>query len=193
MTDTIINRRTDNRVAVTTGGASKVASRSADMVEEVEFFYPYYRYTEAGHHVDVITPGGDQLTGPRGFGIQETRVLSDADPADCLMLYVPGGLAPTALREIPEAQDFLRAVSVAGKIIGLVCHGPELLVAAGLAVGRRLASWFDVAPEVESEAGTWINEPVVRDRRFFTARKPGDLPAELHQIMAHLEAEAANV
>ncbi|CAN7383467.1 DJ-1/PfpI family protein [Microbacterium foliorum] len=195
MTDvTTIDRPADNRVAVPTGEPSKgrIAVLTADKVEEVEFFYPYYRFIEAGYQVDVITPEGGELTGARGLGIQETIPLAEADPADYLMLYVPGGLAPTALREVPEAIDFIRAFAAADKTIGLVCHRPQMLVAAGLADGRRMTSWFDVAPEVEEAGGTWINEHVVQDGQFFTARKPGDLPAELHAIMAHLEKRAAN-
>ena len=186
-----IERPADNRVAIATGEPSKgrIALLTADNVEEVEFFYPYYRFTEAGYQVDVITPAGGVLTGARGFGIQETIPLADAHPADYLMLYVPGGHAPLTLREIPEALDFIRAFASTDKTIGFVCHGTQMLVAAGLAEGRRLTSWFDVAPEVEAAGGIWINEPVVRDGQFFTARKPGDLPAELHQIIAHLEQQ----
>ncbi len=88
MADTTIDRPADNRVAVPTGEPSKgrIAVLTADKVEDVEFFYPYYRFTEAGYGVDVITPSGGVLTGNRGMGIQETVALADVDPADYLML-----------------------------------------------------------------------------------------------------------
>jgi len=187
VTDTLPT--TDNRVAIPTGepGKGRIAILTADEVEEVEFFYPYYRFVEAGYQVDVITPSGGALTGARGFGVQRTVALADTDPADYLLLYVPGGLAPTRLREDAAALAFVRAFAAAGKPIGLVCHGPQVLVAAGLADGRRLTSWHEVGPEIEAAGGTWIDEPVVRDGNFFTARKPGDLPAQLHRIMNHLD------
>jgi protease I len=182
---------TDNRVAVPTGEPSRgrIAVLTADKVEEVEFFYPYYRFVEAGYEVDVITPVGGALTGARGFGIQRTAALADADPADYLLLYVPGGLAPTQLKDDPAALDFIRAFAVAHKPISLVCHGPQVLVAAGLVDGRRLTSWHEVGPEIVAAGGTWIDEPVVQDGNVFTARKPGDLPAELHRIMAYLDQQ----
>ncbi|MGW0876755.1 type 1 glutamine amidotransferase domain-containing protein [Streptomyces sp. NPDC002755] len=188
MSITTIDRPADNRVAVPTGEPLKgrIAVLTADKVEEVEFFYPYYRFVEAGYDVDVITPSGGPLTGFRGFGIQETVALADVNPADYVMLYVPGGLAPTELRENAIAIDFLSAFAATGKPIGLVCHGPQLLVSAGLAEGRRLTSWYEVSEEIEEAGGTWVDEPVVQDGQFFTARKPGDLPAELHKIMEHL-------
>ncbi|MET9475787.1 MULTISPECIES: type 1 glutamine amidotransferase domain-containing protein [unclassified Streptomyces] len=189
MADTVIDRPADNRVAVPTGEPSRgrIAVLTADKVEDVEFFYPYYRYVEAGYDVDVITPSGGELTAYRGTGLKETVALADVDPADYLMLYVPGGLAPTALREIPAALDFVRAFAVADKPVGLVCHGPQLLVGAGLAAGRRLTSWYEVQEEIEAAGGTWINEPVVQDGPFFTARKPGDMPAEMLKILQHLD------
>ncbi len=66
-----------------------------------------------------------------------------------------------------------------------------MLVSAGLARGRRLTSWYEVSQEIEAAGGTWINEPVVQDGPFFTARKPGDLPAEMHKIMEHLDQRQA--
>ncbi|MFF4121598.1 type 1 glutamine amidotransferase domain-containing protein [Streptomyces sp. NPDC001714] len=178
----------DNRVAVATEEPSRgrIAVLTADKVEEVEFFYPYYRFVEAGYRVDVITPSGGPLTGFRGFGIQHTQPLADTDAADYLLLYVPGGLAPTQLRTDPAALDFIRAFATAHKPIGLVCHGPQVLVSAGLVDGLRLTSWPEVGPEIEAAGGTWIDEPVIQDRNIFTARKPGDLPAELHRIMTFL-------
>lgn len=184
----------DNRMAIPSGEPSKgrIAVLTADKVEEVEFFYPYYRFVEAGYDVDVITPSGGVLTGARGFGIQQTLPLTEADPANYLMIYIPGGAAPIELRKNANALDFVRAFAAAGKTIGAVCHGPSVLAAAGLAKGRRLTSWHEVRPEIEGAGGTYIDEPVVRDGQFFTARKPGDLPAELHQIMIHLQKVAGS-
>ncbi|GAA3021388.1 type 1 glutamine amidotransferase domain-containing protein [Streptomyces fulvorobeus] len=188
MADNASNRPIDNRVALPTGEPSKgrIAILTADKVEDVEFFYPYYRFVEAGYDVEVITPSGGELTGYRGMGLTETTALADVDPADYLMLYVPGGLAPTEMRENTAALDFVRAFAAAEKPIGLVCHGPQMLVSAGLAEGRRLTSWYEVSEEVEAAGGIWVNEPVVQDGSFFTARKPGDLPAEMYKIMDYL-------
>lgn len=188
MADAATDRPADNRAAVPPAVPSKgrIALLTADVVEDVEFFYPYYRFTEAGYEVEVITPSGGELTAARGMKLQQTTALSAADPADYLMLYVPGGHAPLELRELPAALDFVRAFATAGKPVGLVCHGPQVLVSAGLAEGRRLTSWYGVAEEVTAAGGTWVDEAVVHDGPFFTARKPGDLPAEMHAIMEHL-------
>lgn len=180
----------DNRVAVPTGEPSRgrIAILTADRVEEVEFFYPYYRFVEAGYTVDVITPSGGPLTGARGFGIQETVPLANARAEDYLMLFVPGGAAPVELRQTPEALQFVRAFFQAGKTVGAVCHGPSVFAAAGLTDGRTLTSWHEVGPMIVDAGGTWVDAPVVVDGDLFTGRKPGDLPAQMHRIMQHLEA-----
>lgn len=189
MADAIMDRPADNRVAVPTGAPSKgrVAVLTVDVVEDVEFFYPYYRFIEAGYEVDVITPSGGELTAYRGMKLLETVALADVNAADYLMLYVPGGHAPLELRALPAALDFVRAFAAADKPVGLVCHAPQVLVSAGLAQGRRMTSWYEVAEEIEVAGGTWVNEAVVHDGPFFTARKPGDLPAEMHAIIEHLD------
>ncbi|MFF2328584.1 MULTISPECIES: DJ-1/PfpI family protein [unclassified Streptomyces] len=79
------------------------------------------------------------------------------------------------------------AFAAADKPVGLVCHGPQVLVSAGLAEGRRLTSWYGIAAEIEAAGGTWVNEAVVHDGPFFTARKPSDLPAEMRAVIQHLD------
>ncbi|MEV6904819.1 DJ-1/PfpI family protein [Amycolatopsis sp. NPDC051372] len=178
----------DIRVAVPTNEPRKgrIAILTADKVEDIEFFYPYYRFVEAGYDVDVITPSGGALTGAAGLGIAQTLAVADVAASDYLLLYVPGGYAPVELGGSPQALEFIRAFAAADKPMGLVCHGPQVLISAGLAEGRRLAAWYGVRSEIEAAGGTWIDEPVVQDGAIFTARKPGDLPVELHRIMAHL-------
>lgn len=180
----------DHRLAVAPEAPSRgrIAILTADGVEEVEFFYPYYRFTEAGYDVDVITPRGGPLRGYRDFGLDETRAIGDVSADDYLMLFVPGGLAPMELRTHLPSVAFLRAFHEADKPMGLVCHGPQLLISAGLAEGRTMTSWFGVADEITAAGGEWLNRAVVHDRQVFTARKPGDLPAEMAQIIRHLSS-----
>ena len=181
----------DNRIAlrpdVPTRG--RVAVLTADRVEDVEFFYPYYRFVEEGYDVDVLTPSGGPLEGYKGLGLTTTQRLSDADPLAYDLLFVPGGLAPGELRQDPDAISFVQAFAASGRLIGAVCHGPQVLIDAGLVAGRTMTSWYGVAPEVVAAGGTWVDEALVEDGQFVTARKPGDLPVELARLLQRLRAQ----
>lgn len=185
---------TDNRAAISANEPfrGRIAILTADQVEDMEFFYPYYRFVEASYDVDVLTPTGDTVTGYKGLALRTgLQRIDTADPADYELLYIPGGLAPAEVRTIPEALEFVRRFADTGKIIGAVCHGPQVLASAGLLGGRTMTSWYDVADEVRAAGGTWINSPVVEDGQFITARKPGDMPQELARIFTRLESDAA--
>jgi protease I len=180
----------DNRAAigpdVPTRG--RIAILTADRVEDVEFFYPYYRFVEEGYTVDVITPSGGALTGYKGMGLKETTALDQVDPADYDLLFIPGGLAPGELRRDPRALAFVQAVAGRGTTIGAVCHGPQVLVDAGLVAGRSMTSWHEVAPEITAAGGTYLDRALVEDGQFVTSRKPGDMPLEISRLLQRLTA-----
>ena len=183
----------DNRAAIGPDVPSRgrIAVLTADRVEDVEFFYPYYRFVEEGYDVDVITPSGGALTGYKGMGLKETTPLDRVDPDDYDLLFIPGGLAPGELRRDPRAIAFVQAVAGRGTTIGAVCHGPQVLVDAGLVAGRSMTSWHEVAPEITAAGGTYLDQPLVEDGQFVTSRKPGDMPLEVSRLLQRLARTTA--
>ncbi|MFB2554866.1 type 1 glutamine amidotransferase domain-containing protein [Herbiconiux liangxiaofengii] len=182
----------DNRAAIRENARplGRIAILTADRVEDVEFFYPYYRFTEAGYDVDVLAPDGIEVTGYKGLALRTgVQPIIGARAADYDALFIPGGLAPSELRELPEALAFVSDFAATGRLVGAVCHGPQVLISAGLANGRRMTSWKDVAPEVRAAGAEYVDEPVVEDGQFITARKPGDMPLELARFLERLAEE----
>lgn len=182
----------DNRAAIGSGSTrGRVAILTADQVEDVEFFYPYYRFAEAGFDVDVLTPDGSAVTGYKGLSLSAgVSSVADARPDDYDLLFIPGGLAPGEVRRDAGAIRFVQDFAATGRTIGAVCHGPQVLVTAGLVEGRRMTSWKEVADEIRDAGGDYRDEPVVEDGQFITARKPGDMPLELARILERLEQDA---
>ncbi|MDQ7809789.1 type 1 glutamine amidotransferase domain-containing protein [Amycolatopsis sp. A133] len=190
MSQTITPSAEDNRAAIAPDVESKgrVAILTADQVEDTEFFYPYYRFWEAGYQVDVLTPTGAGFTGYKGLPLKTgTRPIEGAQAQDYDALFVPGGLAPGELRKNEAALDFVRAFATTGRPVAALCHGPQVLISAGLAEGRRMTSWRDVAPEVRAAGATYVDEPTVEDGQFITARKPGDMPVQMHRLLEVLD------
>ncbi|MEU1550660.1 type 1 glutamine amidotransferase domain-containing protein [Nocardia sp. NPDC005745] len=184
----------DNRAAIgsETTSRGRVAILTADQVEDVEFFYPYYRFVEEGYEVDVLTPSGEKITGYKGLALSTgVTPVKDADAQDYDALFIPGGLAPAEVRQDADAIAFVNEFADTGRLIGAVCHGPQVLVTAGLVSGRCMTSWREVADEVRAAGGVYQDEPVVEDGQFITSRKPGDMPLEMRRIFERLNLESA--
>jgi protease I len=99
-----------------------------------------------------------------------------ADEFDGLLL--PGGVMnPDQLRMNPKAVRFARSFFDTGKPIAAICHGPWLLVEAGIVKGRTVTSWPSLKTDIVNAGGKWVDQEVVSDLGLTTSRKPADIPA----------------
>jgi protease I len=80
------------------------------------------------------------------------------------------------LRADVDAQSFARAFDADGRPIAVICHGPWLLVSAGLVRERRLTSYHTLQDDIRNAGGHWVDAPVIRDGNWVSSRHPGDLP-----------------
>jgi len=91
-------------------------------------------------------------------------------------LLLPGGFVnPDLLRQSTQVLELVRRFDALERPIATLCHGPEVLISAGLINGRRLTSWPGIADDVRNAGGTWNDEAVVRDRNWVASRSPLDL------------------
>lgn len=165
---------------------------TADDTQDLEFFYPYYRLIEEGYEVDVATPKGGEFKGKCGMGLKNTKAITAVDALDYCLLYIPGGKAPEALKKNEDALKLVKAFAATGKPIAAICHGPQLLAAAGLIKGHTIAAWPDVEKEVQAAGATYANSPTIVDGQFITARWPGDLPSHLAYTLQALRETQLN-
>jgi len=167
-----------------------VAIITADGTEDQEFFYPYYRFLEAGYSVDVLTPKGKDFKGKNGAGLEETMMIDGASPADYDLLYIPGGKAPAKLKKDEAAVSFVQQFCKTGKPVAAICHGPLLLAEANVINGKDIAAWPECEKEVREAGGNFLNAECVSDAQFITGRWPGDLPAQMKAVMETLKKGA---
>jgi protease I len=160
----------------------RIAILATDGFEQVELEGPKKALEEAEARVSVVSLKPGTITGmnhtERGTPIDVDLTLEDADPENFDGLMIPGGLYnPDALRSTPEAVEFTRRIAEAGKPIAAICHGPWVLIEAGVAKGRRMTSWPAIRTDVKNAGGHWVDEEVVVDNGIVTSRKPDDIPA----------------
>ena len=173
--------------------ARTVLILTADGVEDLEFFYPYYRFIEAGFKVDVATPQGSGFKCKQGLGLKKTRKISEINAEDYVVLYIPGGKAPAELKTNKNAVELVQRFVTLGKPIAAICHGPQLLAIADVIKGRKLAAWPEIEGEIIDAGGAYENKEMVVDGLFVTARWPGDLPAHMRKVLSLLGESAGTL
>jgi protease I len=166
----------------------RVAILAADMFEEVELTKPRTALEEAGAETELISIHDGEIRGFDHFDPADSfpvdKTVEEAHAADYDALLVPGGVGnPDQLRMDENAVGFVRDFAQQGKPMGVICHGPWVLVEAGLARGRTLTSWPSLRTDIRNAGGNWVDQEVVVDEGIVTSRKPDDIPAFNEKII----------
>lgn len=157
--------------------------------EQVEFTRPREAVQQAGGKVDVIgfEAGEAQAMNQdteKGDRFQVDHVVTDASADDYDALIVPGGtVGADKLRGNPDIVSFVRRFFEQEKPVGAICHGPWVLVEAGVVNERTLTSYPTLQTDIINAGGTWVDQEVVTDQGLVTSRNPNDLPAFCDKIV----------
>lgn len=173
----------------------KVAVLAVDGFEQAELLEPRRALAEAGATVHVISAKAGKIQGFRhvdnGDAVEVDLTFEKAAPDDYDAVVLPGGVVNgDAIRLLPAAQAFVKAVDEAHKPIAVICHGTWLPVSAGIIKGRTVTSWPSLQDDIRNAGGTWVDKEVVEDGNFITSRKPDDLPAFNKTLIAQLSRAA---
>jgi protease I len=160
----------------------RVAILATDGFEQIELTSPREALEKAGAKCVVISPKDGEIQGfnhhDKADKINVDLSLSKANATDFDAVLLPGGVINgDALRIEKKAQQFVQEIDRAGKPVFVICHGPWLLVSAGLVKGRHVTSWPKLQDDIRNAGGNWEDEKVIRDRNWVSSRKPDDLPA----------------
>jgi len=175
----------------------RVAILVADDFEQSELVEPKNALEQAGAEAKIVAPKEGRVQGMRHDVKADTfpvdMTLEQADPRAFDTVLQPGGVVNAdALRVEKKAQDFVRAMDQQQKPIAVICHGPWLLVSAGLVKGRALTSYHTIQDDIRNAGGTWQDREVVRERNWVSSRKPQDLPAFNGAMLELFGERAAN-
>jgi protease I len=147
-----------------------------DYVEDYEVIVPFQALQMVGHTVDAVCPDkapgesvrtavhdfeGDQTYSEKpGHNFPVNAAFDEVDAADYDALVLPGGRAPEYLRLNGRVLEIVQHFAEADKPIAALCHGPQILAAAGVLEGRSCSSYPAVGPEVQRAGAEWVDIPV---------------------------------
>ena len=167
----------------------RVAILATNGVQETELAKPRKALEDAGARTALIAPQAGTIQasihGKLGKEFPVDATLDSVNPADFDALLLPGGaLSADALRSESKAREFVREIDKASKPIAAICHGPWLLISAGLTKGRTMTSYHTIQDDVRNSGANWVDKEVVRDRNWVSSRQPSDIPAFNHEMVA---------
>lgn len=165
-----------------------VAILATDGVEQVELTEPRKAVEDAGATVRLLSIKGGEIQGMHhdkpGDKLKVDGLVADASVDDFDALILPGGVQnPDTLRMDQDAVKFVRDFVNSGKPVGVICHGPWVLVEADVVRGRRMTSWPSVHTDLRNAGAEVLDEEVVVDNGLVSSRKPDDLPAFCRKIV----------
>jgi protease I len=163
-------------MTTTTGRGAVLIPVAADY-EDLEVWYPKLRLEEAGHTVVVAGLGEREVRGKHGYPCPVEAHLRDCSAARFAAIVIPGGWAPDKLRRDPHLCGVVRELVEEGKPVAAICHGPWVLISAGVVRGRKVTSSIGIRDDLTNAGAHWVDEPVVVDGNIITGRVPKDLPA----------------
>lgn len=184
--------------------APKILMPVGDATEVVDTLYPYFRVQEDGYRAVVAGPEARKyhmvlhevppdsnipwdITQERpGYHIQAEIAFRDVDPSEYAGLFVSGGRAPEYLRYDQDLMRVTRAIFEAGKPVAVVCHGIEIVSAAGVLRGKTVTTVGKCAMDCEQGGGKYVDRPIVVDGNLVTARTWHDNAPFMRQFMKML-------
>ena len=160
----------------------RIAILATDGFEQSELIEPKKNLEQAGARTEVLSLKEGEIKGWNhtdwGEKVKVDRLVSAANPADYDALVLPGGVInPDKLRMDEAAVEFVRRFVISGKTVAAICHGPWMLVEAGVVRGKTMTSWPSVHTDLINAGARWVDEEVVTDGNLITSRRPDDIAA----------------
>jgi protease I len=167
----------------------KIAILAADGVEQVELEQPRDAVEQAGAETELLSLEAGEIQAMNSdinpadtFSVD--KIVGDASVDDYAGLIVPGGAVnPDNLRMDRDAVSFVQEFFKTGKPVGVICHGPWILVEADVARGRTLTSYPSIRTDLRNAGANVVDQEVVTDQGLVTSRSPDDLPAFCSKIL----------
>jgi len=129
------------------------------------------------------------ITGKHGYQIDADIAFKDVIPANYDILVISGGRGPEKMRLNKDALEIVKYFFKENKPVAAICHGPQVLISAGVMKGRKATCWPGIRDDIIAAGALYEDKEVVIDGNLVSSRSPSDLYAfgrEMISIIKHL-------
>lgn len=166
----------------------QVAVLVTEGFQDAEAYMPIGYLTNQGMDITVIGPDTGRVKAYNSdFTIRIKIAVEDLTAEGYDALILPGGKAPAALREDSTVVAFVKDFFETGKPVAAICHGPQVLAAAGVLEGKTCTAVGSIQEELEDAGASYLDKELIIDGNLITSRTPPDLPAFCEAIDEAIE------
>lgn len=159
-----------------------------NLYEDIELWYPYYRLIEEGATVLLVgSSSALDYKGKYGYPAKINLNVKEVKANEIDAILIPGGFAPDYLRRYEEVNTLVKNAFDKGKIIAAICHGPSVLINAGVLKNKKATCFMAIKADLINAGATFLDQEVVQDGNLITSRKPADLPIYCKTIINALK------
>jgi protease I len=149
----------------------------ADGFEDLELFYPYHRLKEERISTYIVSMKKGPITGKQGYQVNVDIAFKDVHPANYDILVISGGKGPEKMRLDRDALEIVKYFFKENKPVAAICHGPQVLISAGVIKGRKATCWIGIRDDIIAAGALYEDREVVIDGNLVSSRSPADLHA----------------
>ena len=168
----------------------KIAILVEKLYEDLELWYPYYRFKEEGATVNLVGPEKEVYLSKHNYPAKATLSVHDAESQTWDAIIIPGGYAPDHLRRHPEILRFVKHQFEQGIPVATICHAPWVAISAEIVMGKEMTGYFSIKDDIINAGAKYVDKPVVVDGNLISSRHPNDLPDFCRAIIRRLSENA---
>lgn len=154
--------------------------------QEMEVWYPIYRFLEAGAKVSIVGPKAEKYSSKLGYPVTADLSATEAVKVRFDAVIIPGGYAPDLMRVNEDLVRLVREHAQGGQIVAAICHGSWMLASADVIRGKKVTGATQIRDDLKNAGATYLDQETVRDGNIVTSRKPADIPAFCAAILGAL-------
>ena len=167
--------------------SKKILVLLEDMVEDSEFLYPYFRLKEEGFEVISAAPEKKTYQGKSGMQFKPDKAFGEISEQVFDAVIIPGGYAPDRWRRDEGIVGFVKDHFDKGKLVASICHGPWLLISAGIVKGKKVTAFHAIKDDLINAGADYMGNDMEEDGNLLTSTNPKTMLPMMKRLVERLK------